>query len=364
MAQDLNLNIEQIKKEKSGLDVLADIYIYSIFGERITPSDLERFKWYGIYAQDEKQEFFELKIPLNMGELNLEQIKTLSKITKNYANDSFSLSSNQKIEFKNLKLHNLPDIFNMLNDVELNTFFESGHNVRRVLTCPVNGIDETQLFDVSELANKLNKTFIGNKDFYNLPNKLQIAISGYEEGCDVKSIPDVSFNATQDSKNKIIFAVKILDKTIGYITATQVLNTAKSIANIYKDYGDRENPEKNSFEYFVNNLGFHKFYDILNASVNYKIEKNISTKYTSVPRKPRMGINDSKIEGESYIGCRFKSNEIKSSTLDSLHLLLVKYEASKIKITHKANIIILDAPSKNAINLAKELEEIGCNPFS
>ena len=121
MSNNLALNIEQIKKEKSGIDVLADIYIYSIFGEKITPSDLERFKWYGLYAQDEKQEFFELKIPLEMGELNLVQIETLSQISKNYANNSLNLLSSQKIELRNLKLHNLPNIFNMLHNVDLPT---------------------------------------------------------------------------------------------------------------------------------------------------------------------------------------------------------------------------------------------------
>ena len=364
MSNNLALNIEQIKKEKSGIDVLGDIYIYSIFQERITPNDLERFKWYGLYTQDDKQEFFELKIPLNMGELNLEQLRTLSQIAKDYANGILNLSKEQKIEFKNLKLHNIPNIFNMLQAVNLNTFFEAGHTVRRVLTCPINGIDESQLFDVSDLANRLNKTFIGNKDYGNLPNKLQMAISGYEEGCDVQFIPDVSFNATKDSKDKIIFSVKLLDKTVGYVTSPQVLNTAKSIANIYKDYGYRENLQKSSFEYLVNNWGFDKFYDILNASINYKIEKDISIKDISTPRKPRMGINSSKIQGESYIGCRFDSNNISYSTLDSLYELLLKYKASKIKITHKANIIILDAPSINAEEFAKELQKIGFNPFS
>lgn len=364
MSQNSSLNIEQIKKEKSGLDVLADIYIYAIFGEKITPNDLERFKWYGIYAQDEKQEFFELKVPLNMGQLNLEQIKVISQIAKDYADDSFSLSFEQKIEFKNLKIQNLPNIFNLLQAVELSTSFEAGHNVRRVLTCPANGIDETQLFDVNDLANRLDKTFIGNKDFYNLPNKLQMAISGYEEGCEVQFTPDVSFNAMKNSKDKIIFAVRILNTTIGHITAPQVLNTAKSIANIYKDYGERENPENTSFEYLVKDWGFHKFYDILNASINYKIEKSIPIKNISIPRKSRIGINPSKIQGESYIGCRVESNVMKSSVLDSLHLLLLKHKASKIKITHKANIIILDTPSKNAENLAKDLKEISFNSFS
>jgi sulfite reductase (ferredoxin) len=363
VSDNLTLNIEQIKKEKNGIDVLADIYIYAIFGERVTPSDLERFKWYGIYAQDEKQEFFELKIPLNMGELNLEQIKILIQIAKDYSNDSLTLSPAQKIEFKNLKLQNLPNIFNLLQDAQLNTFFEAGHNVRRILTCPINGIDETQLFDVNDLANRLNKTFIGNKDFSNLPNKLQMAISGYEEGCNLQFTPDVSFNATKDSKDRIIFAVKILDKTIGFVTAPQVQNTAKAIANIYKDYGDRENPENNSFEALVNSWSLDKFYDILNASINYKMEKSLFIKTNESPRKPRMGINSSKIKGESYIGCRLESTTLKSKTLEILYSLLEKYEASKIKITHKANVIILDAPTKNANDFAKELKEIGFNSF-
>jgi sulfite reductase beta subunit-like hemoprotein len=68
-----NLNIEKIKKEKKTIDILTDIYFYAIFGELIPLEDLERFNWYGIYAQDEKQEFFELRIPLFLGELNLIQ---------------------------------------------------------------------------------------------------------------------------------------------------------------------------------------------------------------------------------------------------------------------------------------------------
>ena len=363
MSNNLALNIEQIKKEKSGIDVLADIYIYSIFGEKITPSDLERFKWYGLYAQDEKQEFFELKIPLEMGELNLVQIETLSQISKNYANNSLNLLSSQKIELRNLKLHNLPNIFNMLHNVGLNTEFEAGHTVRRVLTCPVNGIDETQLFDVTALANRLNKTFIGNKKFDNLPNKLQMAISGYEEGCDVQFTPDVSFNATKDIKDKIIFAVKILDKIIGYITPAQVVKTAIALANIYKDFGDRTNPQNSSFEFLVNNWGINKFFDILNSTVNYKIEKNKTIQEQTIPKKPRMGINKSKIEEQSYIGCKIASSTIQSSNLDNLSSLLEKYNASKIKITHKGDIIILDALSNTANDLAIELEKIDFNPF-
>lgn len=360
MSNNLALNI---KKEKSEIDVLSDIYFHAVFGERISAENLERFKWYGIYAQDEKQEYFILRIPLSMGELNLQQIKTLSLISKKYANNSLVFSSTQKVELKDIKIFSLPDIFNLLQEVGLDTFFEAGHTVRRVITCPINTIDDSQVFNVSALARKLDETFIGNKKFSNLPNSLQMAISGHEEGCNVQITPEVSFNATKDLKDKIIFMVKILDVNIGYISPAQVINTAKAIAEIYRDFGDRENFSSSSFEHLVKKWGMARFFDIVNSSTNYKIQRNISTKQNTTPRNPRMGINKSSIEGESYIGCKINSSIIENKSLDSLSFLLEKYNASKIKITHKGNIIILNAPSKNANDFAKELEEINFNPF-
>ena len=44
--------VERIKKEKSGLDVLADIYRYAKTSQEIDPEDIDRFKWYGLYTQN------------------------------------------------------------------------------------------------------------------------------------------------------------------------------------------------------------------------------------------------------------------------------------------------------------------------
>lgn len=363
MSNNLALNIEQIKREKDGLDVLGDIFVYAVLGEKATKEDLERFKWYGIYQHEKDENLFELRIPLSLGELNLDQLKILSFISKEYANNSLFFSPSQKVELKGLQFSSLPNIFNLLQNVNLNTSFEAGHTVRRVLTCPVNGIDKEQILDVSSLANQLNSSFIANKKFSNLPNKLQIAISGYAEGCEIPYIPDVSFNAVKNNKNKIIFSVNILGKNIGYITSSQVINTAKNIAKIYRDYGNRKEIEKSSFQHLVNFWGLKKFHDVLNSTINYKIKDLILENETKNPRKPRMGINESKIEGESYIGCKIDSLKINSSNLDSFTNLLKKYKASKIKITHKGNIIILDAPSINATSFANDLQKIQFNPF-
>lgn len=358
------MNIEQIKKTKDGLDVLGDIFIHAVFGEKVSKENLERFKWYGVYAQDENQEYFKLKVPLSMGLLNINQLKVVNLISQKFAQDSLTFSANQKIEFKNLKIYHLPEIFNLLQEVSLNTAFESGHTVRRVLTCPVNGLDTTQLYDVSALADSLDEAFIGNKNYSNLPNKFQIAVSGYEEGCNVQFTPDISFNATKDYKENIVFMVKVLDFVIGYINPSQVINTAKTIAKIYKDFGNRQNEQKSSFASLIQFWGIDEFFNVLNASVNFKIKQDIQISNDKTPQKPRMGIHESKIENQSYIGCKVDGFELKCEKLNSLIDLIEKHKASKLKISHKGNIIILDVPTINAKDLASDLKEIGLNAFA
>ena len=59
---------ERLKKEKAGLDVLADIYRYaeSGFGS-IDPGDFMRFKWYGVYQQRPNEGHFMLRIKVPAG---------------------------------------------------------------------------------------------------------------------------------------------------------------------------------------------------------------------------------------------------------------------------------------------------------
>lgn len=364
MSKNLSLDLEQIKKEKDGLDVLSDIYIYAVLGERASQADLIRFQWYGIHQQEESPNHFKLRIPLTLGELNLEQIKTLSLISKEYARNSLDLSSTQKVELKWLDMHNLPHVFNLLQNVNLSTICESGHTVRNVITCPVNGIDNTQICDVSDIAKKVNESFVGNKNFSNLPNELTIAISGYSEGCALDYTPDVSFNANKNEKGKILFSLKVIGEHIGFVTPSQIVPTAKAIAKVYKEFGNRQNIEDSSFESLVGSWGYMKFYDILSSMVTFKIKEFDLIEEEKEGRQPRLGIHESKVEGQSYIGCKVKSPKIGSKGLEDLASILEKHEASRIKLTHKGNVIVLDAPTKNAQNLAKDLEKINFNPFA
>lgn len=363
MSKNLPLNIEQIKKDKDGLDVLSDIFIYAVLGERVSEADLIRFQWYGIHAQgrDQKGDYFKLKIPLSLGELNLEQIKALSKISKEYANDSLDFTKSQKIEFSWLRIYDLPAVFNILQAVELSTTFESGHNVRNII---LNCVNKEQLTDISEITNKLNDTFRGNKNFSNLPNKLQIAISGCARKAVENNTHDVNFDAVKNDKDKILFSVKIIGTHVGYITISQIIPMAKAIAKIYRDYGNRENEEQSNFASLIKKWGHDKFYDLLESSVSFRIKSLLIETNENNNKIEYFGIKESKVEGQSYIGCKLESLQIGSSGLDTLSSLLEKYNASKIQITTFGNMIIIDAPTNKAEQFAEDLQKVNFNPFA
>jgi len=363
MSNNLALNIEHIKKEKDGLDVLSDIYIYAVLGEKPSSKDLIRFQWYGIYQQEDNTNYFRIVVPLPLGQLNVEQLKTLASISKEYARNSLDIKTGQKIEFKWLKMHDLPHVFNLLHNVNLNTVFEAGHTVRSIITCPINSVDCKQLIDTSKIANNINDAFIVNKKFSNLPNKLQMSISGCKEGCNLDETPDISFEANSYKANKVLFSVKITGRHIGFITPSQILQTAKAIANIFKDYGNRTDINKSSFSSLIDTWGINEFNNILDSSINFSIKKIDIGIDSTATKGEHFGINNSAIEGQSYIGCKVNSLNFSSSDIINLATTLEKHDASKLKLTNSGHIIILDAPTTKASALANELQKENFNPF-
>ncbi len=362
-----NLNeIEKIKKSKDGLDVINDLYIYAVFGEKVSKEDLERLKWYGLSEDKTTQnkDLFRLRIPLENGELNLEQLKVLAHISHKHANDTLVIAKNQSIRFHNIKICSLPEIFNLLKSVNLTTVFAAGHTVRNVLTCPVNDIEHERIADVTSLVSKLNESFKGNKKFSNMPNKLQFAVSGCSIECCSQKPTDVNFNAVEATKNRVLFSLNIIGNHIGYITSSQVLSVARVIARVYRDYGFREDLEKSSFEYMVKDMGIRKFKDLINGMSKYVIRDFHEVPKKTNALKDHFGINKSINKNISYIGCKTSNHQLGNEGVCVLTNLLEKYHASKIKISPLGNLVILDVPSNNAEELSHKLADLNFNPFN
>ncbi|PLY07186.1 MAG: ferredoxin--nitrite reductase [Arcobacter sp.] len=371
--------VERIKKEKDGLDVLQDIYVYAITGEEVDPEDIDRFKWYGMYtqnrnlqAEDDPTLYFMLRVKLQGGELTLPQLKIVSQISEKYSRGTADFTTRQDIQFHYIRVVDLPEVFRLLDTVGLSSIFAAGDVPRNVVSCPINGIDHDEIADVRDIVDKLNAEYKGNRLFSNLPRKYKIGVNGCSKNCMHHEIQDLSFNAVKTSNGKIQFEVSVggglasnkrIATHIGYVTPSQVVPLSKAVTKIYKEHGIRENRHKARLGHLIELWGIEKFIEELQASISFTLKDRAEIEYTNSRFREHFGIHQSKEKEKSYIGCALNSGHIGADGLNNLIKLLEKYGATSLKTTVTQNIIILDAPTSNAKDLAEELEKVEISAF-
>ena len=79
--------------------------------------------------------------------------------------------------------------------VGLNTTGACGDVVRNVTGCPVAGVDADEIVDASPLVLEVSQLLAGNADFYNLPRKFKISITGCRVWCPYPEINDIGLTA-------------------------------------------------------------------------------------------------------------------------------------------------------------------------
>ena len=81
-----------------------------------------------------------------------------------------------------------------------------GDDTRNITGCPLAGVDADEIYDASALALEANRFFVGNGDFYNLPRKFKICITGCHVWCAYPEINDVGLTAIRRRKiRKLVF---------------------------------------------------------------------------------------------------------------------------------------------------------------
>ena len=76
----------------------------------------------------------------------------------------------------------------------LTTMGSCGDDTRNITGCPLAGVDADEICDASPLALEANRFFVGNGDFYNLPRKFKICITGCRVWCAYPEINDVGLD--------------------------------------------------------------------------------------------------------------------------------------------------------------------------
>jgi sulfite reductase beta subunit-like hemoprotein len=362
--------IEEIKKRKDGLDVLADIYRYAELGHKsITPDDEALFRWYGIYTQRPAEDgYFMVRIRIPGGELTPIQLRAIADLSAEYGRGLADITVRQNIQLHWVRVESLPHILDRLFRVGLSTTEACGDCVRNILNCPVSGVDENELYDTAPLVRQVNDYFTGNREFSNLPRKFKIAITGCSVRCVYPEINDVGLFAVREGDSgRVAFRARVggglsttprFSKDLGVLVEPEeVVELCAAIASVFRDEGNRENRKKARLKFLIEKWEIPHFREEVESRLGRKLRRAPEADAEPITERDRthLGIHGQREKGLYYAGISILGGRTSSDELTRLASLAQEYGSGRIRTTNTQSIVLLDIPERELKAFKREL---------
>ncbi|RAL24436.1 nitrite/sulfite reductase [Thermoflavimicrobium daqui] len=367
-ADQLN-QVERLKLEQDGLDIINDIiHIYAKEGFSSIPEEkFSLFKWAGVYQQRPKSDgYFMLRIRIPSGLLTSQQARVLASLSQDYGRGLIDVTTRQAVQYHWLQIENFPDIFKRLGEVGLYSWEACGDCPRTIVGNALAGIDPNELIDTRPIVAELEKAFLLNREFSNLPRKYKISISSSIYNPGNAQINDLSFTPAVkeiDGEEVIGFHVWVggglsnrphLAKQLNiFVRPEQVVEVAKGITEVFRDHGYREKRHKARLKFLVADWGVDKFLEVLTEIIGPYPTRGMD-KTVGWNAGYFNGVHRQKQDGYYYVGLNIPVGRTSAEEFFQLADLADQYGSGSLRTVNTQNIIIPDVPKDQLDELLKE----------
>jgi sulfite reductase (ferredoxin) len=382
--------VERLKREKLAWDHLDEIREFARQGRDLIPPEWTGtyFRSWGIYTQGDglgvvggkngegnATQYFMVRIRIPNGLLTSEQTRVIANLSEEYGRGVADITTRQNIQLHWVTIENIPNLMERLQAVGLTTTGACGDVARNVTGCPVAGIDGHELIDASPFALAIDKDLGGNREFYNLPRKFKMTVTGCSSWCSYPEINDVAFTATTRFRNgakEIGFTVRIggglstephlAVKLNAFVQQGQVVAVARGVANIFKASEVlRQSRDKARLKYLFLQHGWtaENFLAELESQIGFKLDPAETEEIPADIHRDHLGIHRQKQPGLSYVGASVLRGRITPTQLRKVAELADRYGDGHIRNTVQQNILLINIPDALANHVASELSLAG-----
>jgi sulfite reductase (ferredoxin) len=250
--------------------------------------------------------------------------------------------------------------------------------VRNVTGCPLAGIDHTELIDSSPLAVEIAHHLTANPEFYNLPRKFKISVTGCPVWCTFPEINDVALTAikrTVDGKDEVGYTLRvggglstephIAERIPAFIPQDKALEVVTAVVRIFKEQTDlRENRTRARIKYLFMRHGWtaESFLVALEEKLGYKLDPSPAADNPPADiYRDHVGITPQRQPGLSAVGASVLNGRLSGEQLIKLADLAEKYGDGSLRATIGQNILIVNVPDRETAALVIELNTLGLN---
>src|SRR5579864_4074542 len=382
--------VERLKGEKNPWERLDEIRGFARQGfASIPPEWLSTyFRWWGVYTQGDGAgvvggqggegkalPFFMLRIRIPNGLLLSHQLRSIAELTERYARGIADITVRQNIQLHWVTIEALPEVLEALWRCGLNTMGSCGDVTRNVTGCPLAGLDADEICDASPLALEATRLLAGNSDFYNLPRKFKISITGCQVWCSYPEINDVGLTAARRAfggESEVGFSLRVggglstephlAARLNAFVRCNQVLPVVKGIAEMFRDSpGLREHRERARLKFLFLRQGWtpERFLRELESRIGFRLDPAAEEEPPDDVYHDHAGIHSQKQKDYCYVGAAVLRGRISAGQMRTAADLAERFAGGELRTTGMQNLVIVNVPRANTAGLARELEGIG-----
>jgi sulfite reductase (ferredoxin) len=380
----LNAN-EQSKKDDNPLNVRArieNIYAHRGF-DSIDKGDLRgRFRWWGLYTQREQgydgtwtgdenidvleAEYFMLRVRCDGGALSAAALRTLGEISTKFARDTADISDRENLQYHWIQVENMPEIWQRLDAVGLQTTEACGDCPRVVLGSPLAGESVDEVLDATPAIDEIVRRYIGKPEYSNLPRKFKTAISGLQDV--VHEVNDVSFVGVIHPEHGPgldlwvgggLSTNPMLGQRVGaWVPLDEVPEVWEAVVSAFRDYGYRRLRSKARLKFLIKDWGVEKFRQVLETE--YLKRPLIDGPAPDPVIHPIDHVGVQRLQnGLNAVGVAPIAGRVSGTILSKVAELAEQAGSDRIRFTPYQKLIVLDVADDKLDELIAGLDALG-----
>jgi len=382
--------MERLKREKNPWEAWKEVQQFAREGRESVTAEWAGayFKWWGIYTQGDgigvtggkggegkATEFFMMRIGLPNGLLTAHQLHTIADITEKYARGVADVTTRQNIQLHWLTIESLPEVVDQLTEIGLSPKGACGDVLRNVTGCPLAGLDGHELLDASPLAVEVARKLTANPDFYNLPRKFKVSVTGCPSWCSYPEINDVGLTALhrlKDGKEEIGYSLRVggglsaephlAVRLNAFVPQDKAYDAVQAVVEIFREQDVlRESRTHARIKYLFMKHGWtaESMLAAVEAKLGYKFDPCEEGPIADDVYRDHVGAHRQKQEGLSYIGATVLNGRLNPRQLHALASLSEEYGSGELRATIGQNIVLVNIPNAKVSEVVAKIVELG-----
>lgn len=377
--------VERLKLEKNPWDALDEIRTFAREGRASVLPEWAGlfFKWWGIYTQGDgagalggqggegkASEYFMLRIGLGNGRVNARQLRAIAEISRRHGRNLADITTRQSIQLHWLPIEIIPETIDLLDTVGLSPKGACGDVVRNVTGCPLAGVAEDEILDASPIARATARLLAGNPEFYNLPRKFKISITGCPLWCSFPEINDVGLTAVRRG-TEVGFSVRVggglsadphlAVRLNAFVPAQQAVDVVRGVTEIFREQqGLREHRDRARLKHLFLREGWtaESFLEELQSRLRFRLDPAAQEIVPSGEGRDHVGVHPQRQHDLYYVGAAVSRGRVTGDQLNAAAELAERFGNGVLRTTVMQNLILLNVPKHNVDILTRELRDI------